>query len=69
VCRAKYQKEYQELRKDTAENQGFKQGCYVMQRATAAYFAQYPSAIFSGAEVSHLISKLSSEELGKALEF
>jgi len=68
-CRAKYQKEYQELRQDAAENNGFQSGCRCMQAATAAYFRQYPSAVFTGAEIAHMISKLSSAELGKSLEF
>lgn len=40
-----------------------------MQNAVAAYFRQYPSAVFSGAEIADMIRKLSSAELGKSIDF
>ncbi len=56
-CRAKYQREYQALRKEMGESRGFAAGCSAMREFMAEHFRTFGSARFSGVEVWDMIRK------------
>jgi hypothetical protein len=56
-CRAKYQREYQALRKEMGESRGYAAGCSAMRAFLESYFAQFGNARISGFEASTMVRK------------
>lgn len=54
-CRAKYQREYQETKKEMAKGKGFAAGVAAMKECLAEEFDRLGSGMFSGYEVGYLI--------------
>jgi len=54
-CRAKYQREYQQQRKQLVESRGYSAGITAMKFYLAGRFAALGSGSFTGNEVAHLI--------------
>lgn len=50
-CRAKYRREYVDLRAQMQETRGFAAGVSAMRAAVVTRFAHWPRAVFSGSEV------------------
>ncbi len=55
TCRAKYQREYQSLRKEMSETRGYAAGCSAMRQFLSDYFMQWPNARISGIEISKMV--------------
>ncbi len=56
-CRAKYQREYQGLRKEMSETRGFAAGCSAMREFLADYFVKFGNVRISGIEASAMTRK------------
>jgi hypothetical protein len=56
-CRAKYQREYQSLRKEMNESRGYAAGCSAMRDFMVGYFAQFGNVRLSGFEASAMARK------------
>ncbi len=56
-CRAKYQREYQGLRKEMGESRGYAAGCSAMRAFIADYFQQFGNVRLSGVEASIMVRK------------
>ncbi len=63
ACRAKYQREYNALRKEMSESRGFSAGCSAMRHSMAEYFKLFGNARFSGVELWQMISKAPGPEV------
>ncbi len=57
ACRAKYQREYQSLKKEMSETRGFAAGCSAMRDFMATYFQQFGNVRLSGFEVAQMARK------------
>lgn len=56
-CRAKYQREYQSLKKEMSETRGYAAGCAAMREFISGYFAQFGNVRLSGVEASIMVRK------------
>ncbi len=56
-CRAKYQREYQGLRKEMSETRGYAAGCSAMREFISTYFQQFGNVRISGIEASVMTRK------------
>lgn len=61
ACRAKYQRDYQALKKEMSESRGFAAGCSAMRDTLAKHFEQFQRARFSGAEIAKMIRRAGSD--------
>ncbi len=57
ACRAKYQREYQSLKKEMSETRGYAAGCSAMRDFMCGYFQQLGNVKLSGFEVSIMARK------------
>ncbi len=56
-CRAKYQREYQGLKKEMSETRGYAAGCSAMREFMVQYFQQFGNVKLSGIEASIMARK------------
>ena len=56
-CKAKWQREYQSLKKEMGERHGYTSGCRDARAALADHFLRFPNSMFSGTEVWAMINK------------
>jgi SET domain-containing protein len=57
ACRAKYQREYQSLKKEMSETRGYAAGCSAMREFIAGYFQQFGNVRLSGVEAAFMTRK------------
>ena len=56
-CRAKYQREYQGLKKEMAESRGYAAGQSAMRECLALHFARFGGAAFNCVEIAYMIRR------------